>query len=489
MNRLPLTGWLALALLLPGCSLTRPPARAEAPVPAQWLAPRPPPLPHGGAVPALAAWWRDAGDPLLAELVEAAQAASPTLASAAARIAEARAARVQAGAAGLPALDGQLALSRGNALSGAAGGGSATLPTFTTAQAGLQAGWELDLFGGLAAGRDAADARLAASQAQWHEARVAVAAETANAVFAERACRRQLAVAEQDAGSRRDSARLTELSARAGFAAPADAALARAGAADASARLRQQRTQCALQLQALAALTAWDAPRLQARLAAADAEAEAALPAALQPVAAVPAQALAQRPDVYAAELAVAAASADVGAAEAQRYPRLSLAGSITAARVRGAGVSESLQTWSIGPLALSLPLFDAGQRAADAEAAHARYGEAAAQYRARVRQAVREVEDALQGLDGTAARTGDADEAVRQYQASLDAVQARRDAGLASQFELEDARRALFAAQTARVALQRERAEAFVALYRALGGGWQRPDAAAAALPPSPAP
>lgn len=461
---------LGLALLLSACALTRPPARTEAPVPARWQAP----LPHGGQPAALADWWRAAGDPLLAELVDAAQAASPTLASAATRIAEARTARVQAGAASLPALDGQLGLSRGNQLSGGGGaGGSASAPTFTTAQAGLQASWELDLFGGLAAGREAADARLAASTAQWHEARVSVAAETANAYAAERACRRQLTVASDDAASRAESARLAQLSAQAGFTAPAEAALARAGAADASARLTQQRTQCAMQVKALVALTGWDEPTLQTRLAAAPGE--LALPA-LGPVAEVPAQALAQRPDVYAAELQVAAASAEVGAAEARRYPRLGLSGSITAAHVRGAGVSQNLQTWSIGPLSLSLPLFDAGVRAADADAARARYAESAVQYRARVRQAVREVEEALLALADTAERAGSADEAVRQYQASFDAVQARREAGLASQFELEDARRTLFAAQTARVALQRERDQSFVALYRALGGGWQRP-------------
>ncbi|WP_326538088.1 efflux transporter outer membrane subunit [Pseudorhodoferax sp.] len=479
----------SLPLLLAACSVARPPAAVDAPMPAQWQTPLPAgtQLPHAGALPQLADWWRQSGDALLVELIAAAQAASPDLASAAARIVEARATRVQAGAALGPTLDGNLSLSRGNTLStgsGGVSGGTASLPSFTNAQAGLQAGWELDLFGGLAATRDAAGARLSSSQAQWHQARVAVAAETANAYFAERACAHQLQVSASDAASRRETARLTELSAKAGFAAPADAALARASAADASARLTQQRTQCALQRQALVALTGWELPALAQRL---DAQAAGVDLPALRAVDSVPARALAQRPDVYAAELAVAAASFDAGAAQAQRYPRLSLSGSIAALHVRGGGASETLNSWSIGPLQLSLPIFDGGTRAANAEAARARYDEAAAQYRAKVRQAVREVEEALLRLQDTAQRAADADSAVTGYQASLDATQARYDGGLASLFDLEDARRTLFAAQTARVALQRERTEAWVALYRALGGGWARPDEGQALAMPSP--
>jgi multidrug efflux system outer membrane protein len=484
--------WTAvlLPLLLVACATQRPPPVVEAPMSARWqtAAPAPaaiaPALAHDGAVASLADWWGQAGDPLLVELIVAAQAASPTLASAATRIAEARASRVQAGAALAPTLDGSVALSRGNQLAGGASGGGASLPSFTNAQAGLQAGWEIDLFGGLAAGRDAASARLDASQAQWHAARVAVAAETANAYFAERACQRQWQVSQADTASRRESARLTALSAEAGFTAPADAALARAGAADAAARLTQQATQCALQRQALQSLTAWEAMPLAERL---DAQAGALELPALPAVERVPAQALAQRPDIYAAQREVAAASADTGAAQAQRYPRLSLSGSIAALQVRGAGASELLNNWSIGPLQLTLPIFDGGTRAAQVETAQARYDEAVLQYRAKVRQAVREVEEALLKLQDSALRATDADSAVQGYQVSLEATRARYDGGLASLFDLENARRTLFAAQTARVALQRERTEAWVALYRALGGGWTRPaDAPSAALPAS---
>ena len=136
--------WIAAACLglgLAGCGLTRPPATVEAPFPAQWHAP----LPHGGSVASLAEWWSQLDDPLLVELIAAAEAASPNLASAAARVAEARSTRVQAGAALLPNLDGTASASRGVSGSSFGSGGttsssssSASIAPVTTLKAGLQ---------------------------------------------------------------------------------------------------------------------------------------------------------------------------------------------------------------------------------------------------------------------------------------------------------------------------------------------------------------
>ena len=471
---------LGFGLGLSGCALNRPPAQVEAPTPAQWHAP----LPHGGSLASLADWWRQLDDPLLVELIAAAEAASPNVASAAARVAEARFTRVQTGAALLPSLDGTASASRGTAgiASGAPSGGSASSSSssslgattpITTLQVGLQSKWEVDLFGRLRADRDAAQAKLGSADAKWHDARVSVAAETANAYFAERACQQQLRVAESDTRSRAETSRLNDLSMRAGFTAPADAALARARAADASGRLTQQRAQCAVQRKALVALSGIDESTLEQKLAASPAQ--RALPA-VGSIASVPAEAISQRPDVYSAELGVASASADVGSAEAERYPKLTISGSIGRTQYRVSGLQQSLENWTIGPVSLSVPLLDGGSRKANADAAKARYAEAVSIYRANVRQAVREVEEALVNLDATDGRANDADTAVKNYQASFDATQARYSSGLASLFELEDSRRTLFAAQTARVSLQRERTEAWVALYRSMGGGWSRP-------------
>jgi len=185
---------------------------------------------------------------------------------------------------------------------------------------------------------------------------------------------------------------------------------------------------------------------------------------------------------VYFAAREVEAASADVGTARAQRLPRLTLAGSIATGRARIAGASTDLQTWSIGPLALSLPIFDGGRRAAEVDAAQARYDEAVVLYAARVRQAVREVEEALVNLESARLRNEDARVAAEGFRTSFIATEARYRSGLASLFELEDARRTALAAETALVGLHRERGAAWIALYRALGGGWTPADTTAAA-------
>jgi outer membrane protein TolC len=141
--------------------------------------------------------------------------------------------------------------------------------------------------------------------------------------------------------------------------------------------------------------------------------------------------------------------------------------------RYSSGAADTDLTTWSFGPLALSVPLFDGGQRKANVVAAEARYTEAVVVYRGKVRQAVREVEDALVNLQSIEARREDAEVSTRGYAESLAATQARYAQGLASLVELEDARRMGLGSQSAQLALTLERKRAWVSLYRALGGGF----------------
>lgn len=455
-----------LASLLAACAGAPANRSVEAPLPTEWQAP----LPHQGTLANLSQWWREQGDPLLPELIAAAQAQSPTLAAARSRIEQARAARTAAAAALMPNLDATASVARSSA--------QPPLPMGTTTQGALQSAWEIDAFGGNRATRTAAESRLQGAQAAWHEARVSVAAEVASQYYGLRTCEQLLSVAESDATSRTETARLTQLSADAGFQAPATAALAQASAAEARGRLAQQRAACEIDIKALVALTGIDEPPLRQRLAAA--------PASLDPVPVVidrlPARLLTQRPDLYAAENEVAAASLEIDSAQAQRYPRLTLSGSVGLANFRGGGIDTDLNTWSIGPLALSLPLFDGGRRAANVELAKTRYEEAVVNYRARVRQAVREVEQALVTLASIAQRREDALIAVQGYRASYDATESRYRNGLASLIELEETRRARLASENTLATLDLEHRNAWISLYRAAGGGWSRDDVAPAA-------
>lgn len=454
---------LGLGLLAGGCALLT--ARNEpndlvTRVPPHWNAP----LPHGGSGTDLALWWQELDDPLLLQLIAASQKESPTLAGAASRLAQARAALGSARGANQPSLSATASAQRGV---------SSVSPTVGTGlQSSLDASWELDLFGANRNTAQAAEARLQGSGAQWHEARVSVAAETATVYFGWHSCTQVLALVQADTASRSETARLAELSVRAGFTAPAVAALAQAGAAEGRTRSAQQSLQCDSSVKALVALTALEESDLRQRLNSATRQAS---PASLPGVASVPADALSQRPDLYNAEREVAAASADLGAAQAQRYPRLALNGSIGTLNYSSAQGTTDLSTWSIGPLSVSLPLLDGGRRAANVEVAQARYTEAVALYQARVRQAVREVEDALLSLASTDAQKHDAARAAQGYSTSFKATQARYQAGAASLPELEDARRITLAAQTTLLQLDLQRTQAWIALYRALGGGWKR--------------
>jgi outer membrane protein, multidrug efflux system len=468
MKNARLTLALSAVLALSACSSLLPASKVPVAVAPAWQAP----LPHEGKVADLTQWWQQQGDPLLVELITAAQAVSPSISQALARLESSRAQQAQANAALLPRLDALASTSRGVS--------QPNIPVATTSQVGLQAAWELDLVGANRAVSRAAQAQLEGTQAQWHDARVSVAAEVANLYYSLNSCRQQLVLAQRDAASRQETARLTGISAQAGFVAPAVAAMARASAADSQSRLSQQAALCEVQTKGLVALTAIAEPDLKKKLAQAPEKYAQAAPIS---IASVPAQTVSQRPDVFAAERDVVFAAAQVGSAKAQRLPRLSLNGSIGALRVSSGGVDQDVSTWSFGPLAISLPLFDGGQRVAAVKSAEANYQNTIVAYQAKVRNAVREVEEALVRLHSTESRTADAQVSSQGYAETLAATQARFSQGLASLVELEDARRNALASDSAVLSLQLERQQAWVALYRALGGGFKPDDSAAPSL------
>jgi multidrug efflux system outer membrane protein len=460
-------------LFLAACAVTAPSAttsQMDAATATKWYSPLPvanaakADLPHQGSVTALANWWQSLGDPVLVELITSAQAASPSVTAAASRIAQARSAVVNTGAASGPNLSATANASRGiNQLN---------TPLASLGNVGLQASWEIDLWGGNRAAQDAAQARLAGSQAGWHEARVSVAAEVANTYLNLRTCELLVNVAKDDVTSRTETSRLTGLLANAGFTAPANAALARASNAQSQSMLTMQRTQCDMQVKALVALTTFTEPEIKSKLSkssvlsASEAMNKIAIPQ-------LPAQLLAQRPDVFAAQQDVAAASGDVGSAQAAKYPRLGLNGSLGLQGISSGGVSVNGATWSIGPVSVTLPILDGGRSSAAVDLANANYEAASANYKAKVRGAVREVEEALLSVQSAADRLQDAAVATEGYGAAFLASEARFKSGLGSLSDLEDTRRTALAAKTALLNLERERSAAWVALYRALGGGW----------------
>jgi outer membrane protein, multidrug efflux system len=428
-------------------------------------------LPHGGQVASIARWWQHFDDPLLATLIDEAQAAAPSVVIALARVREAQAQAKAAGAAALPSLD--------LAATSARGASAATNFAASTQSSALaQAQWEIDLFAGLAQQRQAAVSRAEQSRLEWHDARITLAAEVAQNYVNLRSCEALVAVLELSLASQRKNFELTSEKARVGFEAPANVALAEAAAADAANRAAGQRADCDALTLGLTTLTGRALPQLREALA--PRQAQLPQPAAAFEVDNLPAQVLAARPDVAAAEQALIAAHADLGAAEAARWPRLVLAGSIGPSWLRLGGQTLDGTSWSIVPT-LSLPILDGGRIAAGVDAAAARRDAAHAALDARIRTAVREVEEALVRLAAARVREADATRAATGFRGYFTATELRWRLGAASLIEMEDARRLALNAQAALLALQRERVAAWVSLYRAVGGGWRPDDAATA--------
>ncbi len=157
----------------------------------------------------------------------------------------------------------------------------------------------------------------------------------------------------------------------------------------------------------------------------------------------------------------------------AQRLPSLTLTGSIGINSYRVSGDSISSKTWSFGP-ALSLPFFDGGASAARVESARARYEQALATYRLAVLQAVREVEDALVRIATITQREQYATQSATRYKSTLTAMEQKARLGSATLLNVEETRRVYLSSQQALLAVKQERASAWIALYKAVGGGWQ---------------
>jgi outer membrane protein, multidrug efflux system len=441
------------------------------------------PLPHGGSTAQLINWWTQLGDPVFDELMQAAQTGNATLAAALSRIAQARTGVARADDALAPNLSLNAQTNRSVPQPKA--------PPSTSLSTGLQASWELDLWGGNRAALNAAQLRERGAELSWHEARVAVAAEMASAYIGLRYCENLLAILQRDAASRLETARLADLTAKAGFSAPATAQLARASSFDAANSVTSLQAQCDVQVKSLVALSGLPEAGLREKLKQSKAAsnkmaAQTALFSIANSVTQLPAQLLAQRPDIAAAQLDVTAAAMDIRSFDARRYPSLSLNGSIGAGSTRQMGMTADGITWGIGPIALNLPLTNQDVTRSNTEAAVAAYDAAVITLQAKARQAVSEVEASLVNLNAAKLRASQTQAAAEGYAASLAATQSRYRAGLASLVELEDARRTALFAEQNQLSVERERIAAWIALYRATGGGWAKDSQISSAAPAS---
>lgn len=440
---------------LSGCASLTTPYQAPIPkqlhVPAQWHVA----LEQASAVRSQD-WWTALADPALNQLVEKALQQHPTVAAAQASLSLARAVQGQTQAQGHPQVSATQQVQRAKQ-------GSEPVALATTA---LNFAWEVDLFGAVAQAQAGGQARVEQQEAALADAHMALSAAVVDAYAGYRQCLGSVALTQQDLKAREAVAQLTGLKAEVGFVAPYLAARAQATAAEGRSALAEAQAQCQRQRHLLRQLSGWSLSELEALLGP-----QSEIPQPAQLDVSLPEQVLASRPDLLKAERALAAAAADVGLAQANRYPRLQLnAGLGYQASNTGPG-TLALSLWSIGPT-LSLPLWDGGSRRAQAEQAQARYELALAQYRQAVAVAMQEVDDALSRYAAAVERLAHARQAEALHQQSVQAMDARYREGVASLLELEDARRGLLTAQQSHRNLHLEQLKAWTALHRATGGG-----------------
>jgi NodT family efflux transporter outer membrane factor (OMF) lipoprotein len=470
MRRTVLQAGAALALLLSGCTVGPDHAAPAAALPSSWSVP----VATSPVAVAQGAWWRRFGDPVLDRLVTASLAANPDVQHARAALQASRAQLAQKTAGLFPTLDtsGSAAHQRislaASGLSNVPGGSGAV--AYSTWQAGFDASFELDVFGGQRRSIEGASASAEASEADVDATVLSLLGDVANAYVQARGYRERLQVARETLASWRDTAALTRGRAQAGLAAGLDATRAEAEATRAEAAIPPLEQSYRAQVNSLSALTGISIPDLLAQIPG-----DAPIPALSGTVVVdAPATLLARRPDIRAAERRLAAATAAIGAAEADRYPAISFAGTLglNASRLRDLGEVSS-RVWSIAPQ-VSLPVFDAGRRAAVVQQRVAERDEALASWRSTVLTAVREVEDALNALDRERAHNDLLRSSAATYADAARVARAQYTAGLSNFLDVLDAERSLADAQDALAQSDPALATQAIALFKALGGGWE---------------
>ncbi|HEY9027211.1 MAG TPA: efflux transporter outer membrane subunit [Burkholderiaceae bacterium] len=467
-------GLLAAALAglaqLTGCAAGPDYQRPAADLPVAWT----PEAPWRTGAPADGAdkgdWWRAFGDPQLDALEARAMADSPTLAIAAARLAQARA-TVTATSAGLfPSLslgsrDQRLRISANRPLA------NYSSPNFSTVQndftLNASASYEVDLAGRVRRSVEGAKASAAQSAADLANTRLVVGAELASDWFSLVTLDASLDVLARSIALQRKALDFVsnrhELGAGTGLEVAQQQALLDNTLTQVDV-LGRQRAQFE---HAIATLVGAPAPSFSI----------APVTRSLQPPAialGVPSDLLQRRPDVAAAERAMAAANAQIGVASAAFYPSVTLAPGIgEESRILGALFDAPSLVWSIG-VSATQTLFDAGRTRANVDFARAGYDASVASYRRTVLVAMQEVEDGITGVAALDRAVTQAQRAADSSQRVLDMAQARYEGGVSTYLDVITAQQTLLSAQLQAAQLAGQRQLAATALVKALGGGWQ---------------
>ncbi len=488
--------YLAATLVLAGCTVGPNYQPPSLPTPPAFIEPQ-----AAGAAGDVSQWWHGFGDPEFDRLIAAALADNPNIGIAASRIRQARLQVREARAAGLPQISAManatsLKFSKNAGLSslssvfggsaggsGGAGGSSGggiggPGASITTYAAGFDASWELDLFGGVRRQVEGARARVDAAVWNGRDAAISLAAEVADAYLQLRLAQAREAIARAEVARQSRSLDLLLVNAHAGLVPQGDFLRQRAQLATAQASIEPLIAEQHVQMHALAVLIAREPGALVAELT--PPVANTPPPPVVPP--GLPSDLLRRRPDIRAAERNLAAATADVGVATADLYPKFQLTGvaELISTALRTLFTGDSLQL--TGSAAASFPLLDFGRRRAEVGNRKEAANQAYLSYQSTVLGAFRDVEDALIRIDTDQRRIIVQRAGVADAERSVAALQVRYNAGLTDLTAVLAGQQAVLQGRDALAQDDAQLRQDLVAFYKALGGGWSEP-----AVPVSP--
>jgi multidrug efflux system outer membrane protein len=451
--------WLALALGFSSCAVGpkyQPRTPEELSVPAAWHAV----LPENARSGDLSAWWQQLGDPLLSAFVEEALKASPTMDLARARLREARAQRKVAAAALFPAMSGQAGTTSSKRGDDA---GS------TSYQAGFDASWEPDIFGGTKRSVEASTAELESTIAGLGDAQVSLTAEVALEYISVRSLQARIAIAQENLALQVETREIASWRYQAGLVSGLDYDQARAAEAQTRAQIPALETSLAGSRNRIAVLLGEAPGSVDERLAA-----QTPIPAVPETVIiGIPADVLRQRPDVRAAERTVAAQTARLGAAVASQYPNFSLSGSLGVEGVTLAALTGGASVIRSFAASVAETIFAGGRIRQQIQVQTAVQEQALAAYESTVLTALEDVENALVSLRRNRERYAHllvADEAARS---AAQFARQRYAAGLVDYTSVVSTQQTQLTVSDNLKSCEADITTALVRLYKALGGGW----------------
>lgn len=461
----PLVLLCLAGLPLAGCAVGPDYATPALRLPTAWSSdhhsrPKPPQLSH---------WWRNLKDPLLDALIAEAVDGNLDVAAAKARIREARATRRQAVGALFPTITGSGTATESRTATSATGGFDVSPTTYSQYQAGFDASWELDLFGANRRAVEAASYGVDAAEDDLRATLLTLVGDVASYYIDARAYQARAALARRTGASQRQTAALTERKLAAGSASAVDSEKANALAASTEATIPTYEASYQQQVHRLGVLLGRDPAALAARMAKAT-----TIPAPRLPLPkGIPADVLTTRPDVRKAERQLAQYTAKIGQAEAALYPDVSLSGSVstTALKLGDLGKTSTIG-WSIGP-SVSVPIFNGGKLAAAVEIAESQRDEYHLAWRSAVLSALEDVENAIVNLDQERLRIGSLADSAKRYGEAARLSRALYETGSNTFLDVLDAERSQFSAEDSLLASRANVAKYYVALAKALGGGW----------------